>query len=569
MQIPINQFEQYIDETILKRGLSYFKKGYVSEPEEITAGVYEAIVAGTEDYTVELKIKNDIVVEYVCSCPFDYGPVCKHVTAVLFFLQQDVLDIKPKAAPIQKSKEKKSPQKVKKKTISNQVNELLDKLSLDELKQFVSENAERNPPFRNIFLACFSSQNSNESKEFYSKQVKSILRAAAGRNRFIDWNHVRKVGIAVSELVESARKQIEAKNFKSAIFICSAVMEEMTEALQFADDSNGDIGGSIDYAFDLLANIAKQKLPDEIRKQLFEYCISAFEKRIYADWDWDIGILQIASEVLSNDEDGKRLIPLLDKLKHSDYEKEKSQCIRLAIIKKTIGEEEAEKFIEENLSNSNFRREAIQNAINRKDFEKAITLSKDGIKQDEKSKPGLAKEWYDWLLKIAIAQKQKEKIIEYARFLFIDNFRHEQDYYKLMKNTVQPENWNAFVEEMVKDISVKNNRMDLYLISKIYIQEEWWKRLLELIQEKPSLNYIEQFEKYLSGNYSVELVQLYEKEIVKYMEINVGRNHYQTACRYMRRMVKLGGRETVEKMVNDFRKQYAQRKALMEELNRI
>ena len=63
MQIPINQFEQYIDETILKRGLSYFKKGYVSEPEEITAGVYEAIVAGTEDYTVELKIKNDIVVE--------------------------------------------------------------------------------------------------------------------------------------------------------------------------------------------------------------------------------------------------------------------------------------------------------------------------------------------------------------------------------------------------------------------------------------------------------------------------------------------------------------------------
>jgi len=36
MQIPLEQFEQYIDETILKRGLSYFKKGRVSQVEEIS-----------------------------------------------------------------------------------------------------------------------------------------------------------------------------------------------------------------------------------------------------------------------------------------------------------------------------------------------------------------------------------------------------------------------------------------------------------------------------------------------------------------------------------------------------
>ncbi|TAL59651.1 MAG: hypothetical protein EPN85_08935, partial [Bacteroidetes bacterium] len=58
MQIPLNQFEQCIDETILKRGFSYFKNGYVNEPEEITPGVYEAIVQGSEDYSVQLEIKN-------------------------------------------------------------------------------------------------------------------------------------------------------------------------------------------------------------------------------------------------------------------------------------------------------------------------------------------------------------------------------------------------------------------------------------------------------------------------------------------------------------------------------
>ena len=62
MQISLNQFEQYIDETILKRGLTYFKKGNVSQCEEISPNEYEAIVEGTEDYTVRLKIKNDTVV---------------------------------------------------------------------------------------------------------------------------------------------------------------------------------------------------------------------------------------------------------------------------------------------------------------------------------------------------------------------------------------------------------------------------------------------------------------------------------------------------------------------------
>jgi hypothetical protein len=35
MNIPLNQFEQIIDEVILKRGLDYFRKELVEEPEEL------------------------------------------------------------------------------------------------------------------------------------------------------------------------------------------------------------------------------------------------------------------------------------------------------------------------------------------------------------------------------------------------------------------------------------------------------------------------------------------------------------------------------------------------------
>jgi hypothetical protein len=43
MQIPLNEFEQYINEKILARGLSYFKNGHVQEPELLSPGEYEFI----------------------------------------------------------------------------------------------------------------------------------------------------------------------------------------------------------------------------------------------------------------------------------------------------------------------------------------------------------------------------------------------------------------------------------------------------------------------------------------------------------------------------------------------
>ena len=183
MQIPLNQFEQYIDETILKRGLQYFKKGLVHEPEEISPGEYEAIVEGTEDYTVQLTLKNGKITEYVCDCPYDYGSVCKHVAAVIFYLQQDELELNNKTKRV---KTKQTAEPVKQMTVAQQVDELLKKATHDELKQFVREKAATNPPFRNIFLSSFAQHNSGESKELYEKQVKSILKTASDRHGFID-----------------------------------------------------------------------------------------------------------------------------------------------------------------------------------------------------------------------------------------------------------------------------------------------------------------------------------------------------------------------------------------------
>ena len=52
MHIPLSEFEQRIDDTILSRGLVYFKKGAVKACSRIAPGEYTATVEGSNSYTV-------------------------------------------------------------------------------------------------------------------------------------------------------------------------------------------------------------------------------------------------------------------------------------------------------------------------------------------------------------------------------------------------------------------------------------------------------------------------------------------------------------------------------------
>lgn len=178
-------------------------------------------------------------------------------------------------------------------------------------------------------------------------------------------------------------------------------------------------------------------------------------------------------------------------------------------------------------------------------------------------------EWYDWLLKIAQLQKDREKTIDYARLLFVNYFRHEQDYYGIMKSNIDPGKWNDFADDLIQQIQAKNGWAHVEQIANIYIREQWWNRLMQLVMQHPSLHYIELYEKQLVKDYAPELAELYAHAIADYLKNSTGRNHYQHACRYLRRMKKLGASEKVNRLVDEFRKQYPQRRALLEELNMV
>lgn len=564
MQFPLDLFEQYIDETILKRGLSYFKKGHVISFDEITHGEYEANVIGTDEYLVKLKVKNKNVIENSCTCPYDMGSVCKHTVAVLFYMQQEELGLKP----VDKEHAKKKT-KTKKKTVSEQVDEILGKLSHDELKKFLKELSLSDPSFRRSFLANFMYKFTAESPALYSQQIKAILKNAMGRDRYIQWSRVASVGHAVYGFLETAMKHEEEGNYMSAIYICEAVAEEMLKAFEIADDSDGDIGGNIDVAFDILGDVSTKELPEEVRLYLFERCKNHYQTGTFKGWQWEITLIDIAALLANSEKEANIVFSLMENSGGTNYFMEEMEVIRFNLIRKMRGEDEAEKFAEQNLDNPDLRRKFIDKALKEKQFDKAISLANDGIDMDLKDKPGLALEWYDWLLRISLEQKDKPKIIEYARFLFIDGFRHDQDYYGILKKHIAESEWTNFVEGLIKELSLSKGWSRMGVIAKIFITEQWWERLLGLITENSSLTIIQSYEQYLADKYPKELALLYENGVLGFMERASDRGHYKDACRILRRMIKLGARDKVNSLVEKFRKEYPRRVALMDELDKV
>jgi len=559
MQIPINEFEQIVDETILKRGVNYYKRGYVIDFSEIATGEYEAIVAGTEDYTVRLTIEDEIINEHQCDCPYYFGPVCKHVAAAIFYFQEHSLQ----------TNEFQQQTTIKKTTsVAQQITALLKDIPQHELIAFIEENCKNDKKFANYFLATFGYLSKNQSKEVCQRQIHSILRTAAGKYGWIDWSEMKHVVNTLMPFLENANRSLKNRNDENVFFITTALLEEVTDAFQFADDSSGDLGYFIESAMALLSELSKQELSEILRKQVFDYCIWSFNTKKFEGWDWHLGILDLAGDLVEKENEADVILGCLDTVSR-EYEMEQAQSLKLGLLRRFKSEDEVEKYVGQHISNASIRTNEIEKAFKSNDFDRVIQLSEDGIKCDRKDKPGLVKDWYNWLLKAAQAQRHTQKIIEYARFLFIDNFYPQQDYYQILKDHIDAENWGAFLEEIITETSAIKRWDYLDLIRQIYIKEEWWERLFVMLKLNPSMEKIEQNEEYLAKDYTPELIGLYSERILDYVAGSVGRSHYRTACKYLRRMMKLGGNQEVNTLIEFFRKQYPQRKALIDELNQI
>ena len=79
-----------VPDTILRRGEDYYESESIFSLVRGTDGVYTGKVDGSSGETYKVKVQTDNtgeVSDYSCTCPYDYGDVCKHIVAVLLAIE--------------------------------------------------------------------------------------------------------------------------------------------------------------------------------------------------------------------------------------------------------------------------------------------------------------------------------------------------------------------------------------------------------------------------------------------------------------------------------------------------
>ncbi|WP_298470498.1 hypothetical protein [uncultured Psychrobacillus sp.] len=545
----LNNFQEKMDQEILMRGFDYYREDRVIKSYKQDEYTYNFIVQGSGDYGVIVMIEENGEISYSsCGCPYDYGPVCKHEAAVYFKILEDEFDGEMVG--------KKKPA----------VFEVLNDLSKDKLVEILMEMVEQDSKFGEKLVFKYAKTNETNLLDQCKKLLSSIVKEHKGREGYISRRNAYAFVMDFEELLEKIK---ETEDTLIAINIGLLVLDEGMKALQYADDSDGDIGSLIDETLGLIGERAMDGDPLDVklRIDIFNKLMKHVDRRIFDGWsNFKLNILEICEEfadieVLRNKYRAK-LEKMIKEAKgdYSNYYKESLLELLWNIMEKYDSEDEKASFIQANLHYPFFRQQLISQHKEKKNYEQVIQLALEGENQDQKL-PGLAMDWkkerYVAYKELSLKEEQKKLAKE---LLLFDDFA----YYKELKELAQDDTfYNSLIHEL--KFSEWWKAREVYL--KIILEENDLEELLHYV--KGNLIYLENYADQLAQKYPEDVIEMYQNYIHSSAKSATDRKRYKGVCRIIKKYKKYAGEEKQTDLIQQLSTEYAKRPAFIDELGKL
>jgi uncharacterized Zn finger protein len=239
----VREWQQLLDfsETLIRensspesfrRGLDYYRRGSVDpvirRGEELRA---EVAGSGFAPYDVRVVFEAGGIAEAWCSCPYDWGGWCKHVVAALLRAVHEPGSVRELPA----------------------LEEVLSGLDREQMAGVLLRLAEQDPRLADaiegeVSLLGAPSSGSAESPRAGADvgsirhRVRSIIRGLRYMQPSEAYWHVGGIVDEVRRVLDGARVSIEAGEGRHALLVLEAITDEYTEAWEWLDDSNGEVG---------------------------------------------------------------------------------------------------------------------------------------------------------------------------------------------------------------------------------------------------------------------------------------------------------------------------------------
>ncbi len=547
----LRNLNTYVPAVLYKRGLDYFEQDFVEQLVEDAPNRWHAVVAGTYDYEVMVKLSGEESVAWTsCTCPFESDSLCKHEVAVCLAIRE-----------------------VKKEYSSASIDVLaqLKALKKAELLDILEELLQKQPTVNLYLTEKFS--NADGMDEQTARRLIQRSANRASRSGFIEWDRASLAiegAEEVQEYVDSLQIEQDAEKM---ICLSLIVIEECSDMLLRADDSTGEISATVYESLEKI-NETLANWPVELDESIVAGMLNLLYPHILLNLEKDItdAAGDLLESVLQWNDKGDfadKFYDFIEKVigsremqnKSYSYTEERFRMCQLVVLQQAEDQQAIESFYIAHGRYPEVRKAQVLQALDAGEFEKAVQLCSESEQLDAKL-AGLVHDWQKLRFRAYEGMGNTAEMIDLSFQFVLDG---EEEYYHKLKSLVAVEDWPEKMEAMLAEMKMRPRCRPLYL--GILIDEKRLDELLDYCQKDVAA--IEHLHPHLLADYPHEVNEIYTSYIYRVIEQASNRKAYWSACQKIKGFQQALGAEAAMGLIKELKFMYPKRRAFLDELGKI
>lgn len=569
------EMEEGEESIIVERGEAYFETGMVRNLTKLDKHTFTAKVSGSgyRPYNVEIKFnKNGEVAECSCSCPYEWGEVCKHSVAVLLAIEEemeedgdgvpetDYMTFLPDSA--------------------GRLEELVCQAPVQTLQKLIIERCKEDHSFRLDVLSVLDAPGSDELAAV-KKMMNDSIQKNRGRSYWasMDWDAVCG---DLNEALEKARSRMERGEHPQALDILQYLLIKCAELLDYAQneyneyydgnyynddgDASEPVSDTAEIILDLIEECSEalsKNADGEKRERQLDGLLTAAGSPSLDGWHKYCYGLLYSARLLADQQSVNKLYALMDKWEQASDAKfslKLDRQTRYAVILNVNGPAAARAYLDKNLEIDELLLTAIQQDMEEGNFANAEQLCLKKAEQLDQRR-AYDRRWNHLLYEIYEKWGGREKQAAQARTLVLLG---DWEYYKNWKELLLADSrWDQEYPKLRDEVRAVRPYPE-YM--RLLADEQETGLLME--QVRLHRETVFQYGEILAPVYSGEIYQICAELIQESAEPVSGRKEYQRLCGQIKLMDKFGGRQEALHLIDGLSQQYPRRRAMLEELQK-
>lgn len=529
-KFKLSHFEDIIPDHILSRGYTYYNEDCIKQF-RIDEDLVYASVLGTDLYEVEITLDPDHhdVIDATCSCPYDQGPYCKHIAAVMYRLHDEINDHQ-----------------------IDRFKAYLETKTKQELIGILLDLADEDP---HISIRYGSEKSNSNISSLIDIHLDPFM-----DDGFIHYRDARKAIKGFEIALGKAEESLPIDQFR----ISFEIIKKWLIVYQEFDDSDGYLS-SIKYeALQLLQQAAEEVDQENEIIGIVKEIIAFISASI--DYDFEDTHLELLRSIFSlirfkaiKDMLSTIIKSLVDFNHKSTYFKYyQDEVIDLYyLFLNNSDKKEADEWMHSHLHSHPMRIRAIEQAFERKNYPFIIQICQESLEQNL----GYQKEWHHYLVQAYTLNKQDELAHAHMSHLILLN---DSTYYQTYKASFEHSKWASEVIRLLDVLGKQNYIPSIY--EKIMIDERKYDYLLRYVSEHP--HKVFDLYHHFQEIYYEEVKSIMKHEILNQFRSGLSKKDYLYRSHYIDTLLKAYGNEETKATIYEMKMMFKNRKALNEVLDR-